>query len=1261
MAKNIYVGLLLLSFGYMQAQQLVRINWEGLTKVGESEAYFRCEPCGFSYPNAQPTYEIMENVSGDEVVNFTVNITESEPLRGEELEWVRTWGEDAFLENEYGVFKVGSTSQFRANVPLIQRKSAGRYEKVVAFSYSYNITSRPESARRKTFAQNSVLAQGNWYKVAVTRDGLFRITPQLLSDMGVTGTVSSSSIAVYGNRGGMLPEVVGDDHVDDLVELPIFVQDGGDGVFNNNDFALFYAHGPHSWNYSAADSEYRHTYNIYSDENYYFIRIDASNAQRVQTAPAVTAAANQNSNAFDGLAFIEETKVNLQRVGRQWFGDVFDFNLTYNYSFPMPNIVSGSQVKIRMRAAARSSVNGTFLSVSSGGVQALQLNMPQIFPGSREFATAAIGSGTLTGSGNSVNLSVTFNNTINPAATAWLDFISVHARRSLNMTTNVLVFRDIETVGAGNITEFSIQNVTPGTEVWDVTDPLQTFRVPINISGTTGTIRVATDSLRTFVAYRGSDMSLPRAVGKVKNQNLHGLAAQDMLIITYPGFRSAAERLARFRETHNGFKVAVVDVQEIYNEYHSGVQDISAIRNFIRSNYLKSPHGTGLKYVCLMGTASYDYKDIEPNNTNFVPIYQSVQSFVQSSSYIVDDYYGFLDIGEGRNFTINTLNVAIGRLTVRSSSQANAVVDKIIRYENNPNRFGDWRARMLFVTDDVDDVWERDFMIFSDQIIDSLSNRHPFYNFVKVYADAFQQVSTAGSQRYPDVQDEIFRQVQSGALITNYIGHGGEVGWAQEQILRLEEINNWTNIDRLSIFVTITCAFSRFDEIWRTSAGEQVLLNPRGGGVALLSTTRDVGAIPAMRLNRELFDVYRNEVSSGNLTIGQWIQFTKNQSTSFTKISFALLGDPAMGIPFPQYDVVTESMFDELTQMPTDTIRALGKTRVNGRVAHRNGVLVSDFNGVIDVSVLDKPVQRQTLVNDGIGDPYVFTTQNNAIYRGRVSASGGRFSFNFITPINIAFQFGPGKFSYYGSSAGAEAAGGDRSPIIGGLDTNARPDTEGPEIQLYMNDESFVFGGLTNENPDIFAILFDSSGINTVGNSIGHDIVAVLDHRTEAPIILNDFYTADLNSFRRGSIRYPLFDVEEGLHHLSLRAWDVHNNPSTAQTEFVVASSAGLALKHVLNYPNPFTTRTLFQFEHNRPNQPLEVMVQIFTVSGRLVKTLQANVYSQGNRVTDALAWDGLDDFGDPIGKGVYIYRVKVKSTLDDAYAEKMEKLVILR
>jgi hypothetical protein len=210
-----------------------------------------------------------------------------------------------------------------------------------------------------------------------------------------------------------------------------------------------------------------------------------------------------------------------------------------------------------------------------------------------------------------------------------------------------------------------------------------------------------------------------------------------------------------------------------------------------------------------------------------------------------------------------------------------------------------------------------------------------------------------------------------------------------------------------------------------------------------------------------------------------------------------------------------------------------------------------------------------------------------------------------------------------------------------------------------MNDETFVPGGITNEDPLLYAKLFDENGINTLGNSIGHDLVAVIDQNTQNSLVLNDVYEADLDTYKSGQVRYRLSDLAEGSHTLDLKAWDVFNNSSQRSLDFVVAPSAEMALDHVLNYPNPFTTRTEFYFEHNRPCGNLDVRVQVFTVAGRLVKTLNRQLACEGFR-SEPMAWDGLDDAGDKLGRGVYVYRLSV-ATQDGEAADKVEKLVILR
>jgi hypothetical protein len=312
--------------------------------------------------------------------------------------------------------------------------------------------------------------------------------------------------------------------------------------------------------------------------------------------------------------------------------------------------------------------------------------------------------------------------------------------------------------------------------------------------------------------------------------------------------------------------------------------------------------------------------------------------------------------------------------------------------------------------------------------------------------------------------------------------------------------------------------------------------------------------------------------------------------------------------------------------------------------------------------VFDKMRTYSTLANDKVEDPSLiqpFILQKNVIYSGKASVINGDFSFTFVVPKDIAFQFGKGKLSYYAHNGKDDAAGHDTTVVVGGVNSNVIPDNEGPKVKLYINDEKFVRGGLTDQNPILYAVINDSSGVNTVGTGIGHDMTAELDAKTEKKYILNDNYENDKDSYQSGKVRYQFKNLSPGPHTLSFKVWDVYNNSSEVNTDFIVSESAELALEHVLNYPNPFTTHTTFLFEHNRPYVQLDVQVQIFTVSGKLIKTISDKFTTEGYR-SDHLEWNGLDDYGDRIGKGVYVYRLRVKSA-DGEYADKFEKLVLLR
>jgi len=350
--------------------------------------------------------------------------------------------------------------------------------------------------------------------------------------------------------------------------------------------------------------------------------------------------------------------------------------------------------------------------------------------------------------------------------------------------------------------------------------------------------------------------------------------------------------------------------------------------------------------------------------------------------------------------------------------------------------------------------------------------------------------------------------------------------------------------------------------------------------------------------------------------------------------------------------------------LQTDTLKALSKVSFEGGIMDENGALMTDFNGIVYSKVFDKESTYSTKANDPKSNIQDFKLRNNVIFKGKASVKNGKFKFEFIVPKDINYSFGKGKISYYAeqtNNAEIDAHGYNYNFIVGGTGENIEPDDIGPEVEVFMNDSSFAFGGLTDENPVLLVSLKDKSGINTVGNGVGHDLVGVLDENTQNQYLLNDFYESELNDFTQGKIKYLLNNLEDGLHQIKIKAWDVHNNPGEGYTEFVVASSAQLTIDHVLNYPNPFTTNTSFIFEHNRPDDNLLVTIQIYTISGRIVKTIRQQVQSSGFRIApNQITWNGTDDYGDYIGRGVYLYKVNIVGS-DGFNAYKFEKLVILK
>ena len=457
--------------------------------------------------------------------------------------------------------------------------------------------------------------------------------------------------------------------------------------------------------------------------------------------------------------------------------------------------------------------------------------------------------------------------------------------------------------------------------------------------------------------------------------------------------------------------------------------------------------------------------------------------------------------------------------------------------------------------------------------------------------------------------------------------------------------------------VTLTCEFGWYDRSLLAPA-EMVFLNANGGATGMITTSRVAFTVSNQRYGETLFSRIFDRDDHKPITIGEANRITKNEcgGARDERNMIYVMGDPAMRLAIPLYNVITDSINGIAVTDNMDTLRALSHVTVTGHIEDNYGNFLPDFNGSLYPSVYDKKTTEHTLQNDPGSHYFEFQVQKNILFKGNVTVKDGRFSFSFILPKDINYVYGPGKISYYAFSNRSEAAGSFREAVIGGMSETPISDSKGPEIELYMNDENFVNGGTVNTAPTLLVKLKDDYGINTTGNGIGHDLVAIIDGKEQT--VLNSYYEAERDSFNCGTVRYPYEKLSAGTHTVKVRAWDILNNASESELEFVVVNDEGPVLDHVLNYPNPFTTSTSFFFEHNLPGTELDILITIYTISGKVVKTINTQQVTEGFR-SQPIPWDGRDDFGDRLGRGTYLYRLKVR-TPDGKQAEKFEKIVIL-
>ncbi len=1117
-------------------------------------------------------------------------------------------------------------------------------------------------AAGQDYAHSSLLKQGRWIRLAVTEAGIYRLDFSQIRDMGIT---DPSSAVLYGNNTGQLSFYNDGSAPDDLKKIAYKTETGSDGIFNDGDYLLFYAEGTHRWIYDRSSDNYKYRRHFYSDTAWYFITSMPGGAAHVANEPAPSQPHNMVSSSGDVMWRHEKETVNLIRSGREWYQQVIP-GTENAVNPPFEDLITAEKIKYSLRVLGRSDTESSFI-FKQGSAVLETVSVPPVSMTDLNgvYANIAFEQDSCLPASAAPSFTVTFRNNGNLAATGYIDYIDFFARSLLKYTDKQLFISDSRSVAPAGVTRFTVSG-SSGLQVWDVTDPFAPkILETTSLAGSTIFI-AATDSLRKFVAFATAQALRP-SINKepVPNQDLHALGPADMIIVTHPLFKEYAQRIADIHLADDGTRSIIVTPGQVYNEFSGGIPDAAAIRNFIRMIYIRGTEGgSPLKYLLLFGDGSYENKTPPPGNTSYIPTWQSVNSHVGVLSFTSDDFYGLLGDSEGE--ADGFLDIGIGRLPASDTASAGIMVRKITSYMDN-SAMGSWRNVLCMVADDEDANLH---MMDAENLTAAAKEAAPPLTAEKIYLDAFRQVTTATGNSYPDAEKAINNRIAAGCLVLNYVGHGNESGLAHERVVRTDDINSWKNKNMLPLFITATCEFSRFDDVEinqatglissRTSAGEMVLLNPEGGGIGLMSTTRVVYSAPNYMLNRRIYDYIFSTAPDGrSMKLGDIIRLAKiNSGTGMNKRNFLLLGDPALRIAWPvQGRVVTDSINSMSVEFVTDTLKALSLMTISGHIEDGDGNNMDAFNGVVEPVVYDKVSTVSTLANDG-GSPMSFPVTGNVIFRGTTTVNEGKFSFSFIVPLDINYSFGNGFITYYAHDDNRDVNGSFSEIVVGGFSDININDTEGPVIKLYMNDTLFNEGGITDTAPSLLALISDESGVNATGTGIGHDIIAWIDDDMPNAVVLNGLYSSDIGVHTSGSLSYPFVISEKGEHTVSLRAWDNVNNPSVATLRFVVETSGVFRLTDLLCFPNPVTETATFTAGHNRPDTEIDVTITILNTGGSTVRIIREQFYSTGYSLPD-IPWDGCNENGSRLARGMYLWHAEAV-TAEGERASATGRIIIL-
>lgn len=1094
---------------------------------------------------------------------------------------------------------------------------------------------------------NSVLTTGTWFKIGVTKSSVYKLDASFFQQLGINlSQINPQNIRVYGNGGEMLPQKNSTARPVDLQENAIVVEGESDGRFDNTDYVLFYGQSPHRVYYDPNEKGMKHQYNSYSDTTFYFLTISTTKGLRISTSQA-TAEASKQVTSYDDFQYHEVDQKNILAQapfagsGREWFGEYLS-SVQQSFSFDVTGMLANTPISIKSAVVANVTIPSTCVLTLNNqplGTQTIESTSTYQYDYKGKLSTqnfTAISDGS-----NTLKIGIVHDKQGLSTGYGYLNYLTINTKRKLQWNNTSFQFRAFESL-ASNYVTYQIANAVEGLAVWDVTNPLIPVKQVLALQNGLASFIAQGNSLKEYVVFN-QNTEKPVSVQAIANQNLHGVSTPDMILVCAERFRSEANRLATFRKQHDNLNVLVVSSQQIYNEFASGKQDITAIRDFVKYLYDKNP--TRLKYLLLFGDASYDYKKRsnvigEETKDSYLPSYQSVESLHPINSYASDDYFGFLENEEGEwlesDIGNHTLEIGIGRLPVKTLQEARNVVNKLIHYADIATTKGEWQRKITFVADDGDNnIHQEDAQGFAEQINTAM----PSFKTDKIYVDAYPTVSLAEGRRSPAANAAINQTFKNGALIVNYNGHGSESGWSEEQIVTSGDIVKWTNYNNMPLMLTATCQFGRFDDPNQVSGAELSMLNKQGGAIALLTTTRPVYQSSNHVINDAFYRALFKPINNAMPRLGDILVYTKNNSlVGVVNRNFTLLGDPSMQLNYPTVEVVFTTINEKKVEL-ADTLRAQSQVRIKGEIKDRfTGNKRSDFTGKGTIIAYDKEKQLRTLGN--VGTPFTYQDYSNVLFQGAISVKNGEFSSTFVLPKDLDYQYGKGKIVVFVSDSlsGTSAAGGIL-PIVGGAVTSTEIDTIAPKIRLSINNQE-TSSVINTSSPILVVELSDAHGINLSNQGLGHQIMLTLDDTLQ--LNLTDYYIAKDGTYSSGVIKYLMANLTEGKHTLKIKAWDTYNNSREVTLTFEVNTTASTSLKNVYCYPNPVSQTTTFSFEHEREGDNFLVSLRIYDSLGHLIKEQSSYLYQVTSPCQEIIL--DLTEDSSTFVRGIYFYRIFVQS-----------------